>query len=256
MTFETVAAELAAQVRDSASGFLTMRRDALRAAFDIGRFTQAQATAVCEALGEAHVAVYPHPFENVSTVRLYDKMSPIGQVAAAILHPEELPETKIRHAADLFEREARGRDLRSDDAPWLRVFDLFLQIALGREPDDWEELRDDRPGPELAREIASALGFEASIAQEPTTLRIAAGVCAFRPRVRRWSAAEFDVEAGSAASGLVDRIAAANAQLGELHADLLRQAAMLLLGKRGIPRHNVELGVLGLRYRREDAERS
>jgi hypothetical protein len=55
---------------------------------------------------------------------------------------------------------------------------------------------------------------------------------------------------------LIDSLASANGRLREEHDRLLRQAARLLLRTDEIPDRPVELGLHGLRYRREDVERS
>lgn len=258
MTFDEAAMPVAARVRASGCGFLTMRREELREAFGIGKFTERQATEVCEALGRQGIFVHPHPYESGPTLRLYDQKHPVGAIAETVARPDELPETSLRRTAEVFARETAGRDLRSDDAPWLVVFELFLHLVLGREPDDWEDLRDDRHPSELARELALALGFAQSIAEAHSTLRIAAAIGAFRPRRRPWLAKELTGPDGADVTLLafVDGLAAANRRLREEHERLLRQAARLLLRADAIPDKPVELGLIGLRYRREDAERS
>jgi hypothetical protein len=237
---------------------MTIRRDELRDAFDIGRLTPAQSEAVCEALGRQGVFVFPAPVQNGHTLRLYDQRHPIAGLAEAVTKPDAIPETALRRAAEVFAREHAGRELRSDDAPWLTVFDVFLQIALGREPDGWEELRDDRHPTELARELAVALGFTADVASRPSTLRLSAAVCAFRTRTKAWLASDLaapdDTEA--AVLPLIDALAAAGRRVRDDHDRLLRQAARLLLRSDEIPSRPVELGMLGLRYRRESAERT
>jgi hypothetical protein len=128
---------------------------------------------------------------------------------------------------------------------------------LGGEPQGWEDLRDDRPPSELARDIAGALGFVPDLASRQSTIRLAAAIRAFRPRARPWLAADLAGIGGgeAAALPLVDALAAANRRLRDEHDQLVRQAARLLLGADEIPTKAVELGLLGLRYRREN-ERS
>lgn len=258
MSFDEAATALATRVRSTGKGFLTMRRDELRDAFDIGRLTPGQSEAICESLGRQGVYVFPNPVQNGHTLRLYDQRHPIAGLAEAVSQPDAIPETALRHAAEVFAREHAGRELRSDDAPWLTVFDVFLQIALGREPQGWEELRDDRHPTELARELAVALGFAADVASRSSTLRLAAAVCAFRTRTRGWLASELagPDDAEAAVLPLTDALAAAGRRLHDDHDRLLRQAARLLLRSDEIPVQQVELGLLGLRYRRETAERN
>ncbi len=257
MGFDEAAGAIAARVRSTGRGYLTMRRDELRDVFEIGRFTAGQSEAVCEALKRHGVFTYPHPFESGPTLRLYDQAHPVAGVAEAVVRPDVIPETELRRAAEVFARERAGRDLRSDDAPWLAAFDLFLQVVLGRDPDGWEELRDDRHPSELARELGAALGLAHGIADQPSTLRIAAAVCAFRSRRRHWPVADLLGSTGdhAAVSALIDSLGAANRRLHEEHDRLLRQAARLLGGTDVIPERAVELGVLQLRYRREELER-
>ncbi len=189
MSFESAAVAVAERVRTNKRGFLTMRREELRDAFGIGRFTEAQSDGVCEALARQHVLVHPHPRSGEPSLRLYDRKHSLGRVAESILIPGEMPETPLRDAAKLFAREHAGRDLRSDDVVWISAFDVLLQVVLGRPPEGWEDLNDDRHPSQLAREIGHALGLPAGVTDQTSTLRIAAAVCALRPRGRRWTVA-------------------------------------------------------------------
>lgn len=258
MSFDDSAATLATRLRATGQGFLTIRRDELRDHFGIGRLTEGQSQAITVALRKQEVIAIPHPFSSGPTLRLYDGQHPIGDMVQAIVWPDEIPETPLRRASDAFSRQNAGRDLRSDDVPWPMAFDLFLQVALGRELDDWEELRDDRHPTELARAFAQALGFPPELADEPSTLRIAAAACAIRPRRRNWVAAEFvpEGEPASSAQGLLDALGTALRRQKDEHERVLQQAARLLLGSTEIPHHPVELGLLGLRYRRENSART
>lgn len=256
--FDVEAAAVAARLRATGRGFLTMRKDELREAFGVGRFTEGQSNAVCEALDRYGVTVFPPPFYSGMTLRLYQAEHPIRDVADAVLNPDNVPETALRRAADVFARERSGRDLRSDDAPWLRIFDLFLQLVVGRQPEGWEDLRDDRHPSQVARELAEALGFDRQVPDDESTVRLAAAVCAFRPRRRRWEPAAL-VPAGwdgAAALPLVAQLETTNRALHERHEQLLREAAQLLLHAKQVPDRPVEVGLLGLRYCREDDERS
>jgi hypothetical protein len=257
MTFDEAATGLATKVRATGHGYLTMRRDEVRDAFEIGRLTEGQANAICEALGRHGVYVFPHPFSSGLSLRLYQQDHPVARIAEAVTRPDMIPETALRQAADVFAREKAGRDLRSDDAPWLPVFDMFLQLVLGREPEGWEEMRDDRPRPELAAEVGTALGLSAGTSSAPSTLHVAAAVCAFRPRSRRWLAPELAGPSDNSAAvlPLLDSLHAVNRHLQQEHDRLLRQAARLFLQSEDIPTTAVELGCMGLRYRREDSER-
>jgi hypothetical protein len=258
MSFDDAAVTLAARLRATGQGFLTMRRDELRDAFGIGRLTEGQSQSVVEALNRQGVVSIPHPFASGPTLRLYDEQHPIGDIAWAIVRPDSIPDSPLRRAADAFTRQNAGRDLRSDDVPWPLAFDVFLQVVLGRDLDDWEELRDDRHPSELARTLATALGFQPGLADQPSTLRIAAATCSIRPRRRSWVASEFVLEGDptAAAQPLLEALATAHRRQKDEHERVLQQAARLLLGSGEIPNHPVELGLLGLRYRRESAERT
>jgi hypothetical protein len=255
MGFDESAAQMANQVRSRGRGFLTMRREELREQFGVGRWTPGQAAAACEALARQGIYVYPNPNEASGSVRLYDQKHPLGRIAEAVARPTEIPDSALNEAAQIFERERAGRDLRSDDLPWIQAFDLLLQVAIGREPEDWEDLRDDRPGAELARTLGEALGLRATVLGSPSFTHIASAVTAIRPRGRRWLAADLahPDDGDAVAFPLLDAISATNRRLADEHTRLLELAARWALGKEQIPSNNVELGVLHLRYRRENA---
>jgi hypothetical protein len=82
----------------------------------------------------------------------------------------------------------------------------------------------------------------AEIANSPETVRMAGAVCACRPRTPRWEGAP---EALGTALGDAAR------DHKVIFDGVLREAAKHLLGDVEIPSRNVELGRLGLRYRRE-----
>lgn len=235
-----------------------MRREDLRAEFNIGRFSEAQANAVIEALRQHEIFVHPHPSTGTSNVRLYDWHHPVGKMAHAVIHSDDVPDTPLTMAAHLFARERAGRDLRSDDAPWIDVFDIFMQLVIGREPEGWEELRDSRHPSELARELARALELPEGVVDQPSTFRIAAAVCAFRPKRHRRLAAEFASTSvpEPALDRLVEDLDRARRRMKDEYEHLLRCTARLLLGTEELPLRSVEVGVLGLRYRREDGEGS
>ena len=257
MSFSESASTVAARVRATGRGFISMRRDELRDAFDIGRFTDGQAEAVRESLAREGILVYPHPFVSGPTLRLYDKQHPLAAVAEAVLSPDSIPETPLRTAAAVFERERAGRDLRSDDAPWLVIFELFLVVAAGREPERWEDTRDDRHPSELARELGLALGLPAGAAERASTLRIAAAVCAYRPRRKTWSTEDLATPGAppDAARALASALETANERLSSEHDLLVTHAAKLISGWAELPTKHVEVGLLGVRYRREEEGR-
>jgi hypothetical protein len=256
MSFENAAGALAERVRATKRGFLTLRREELREAFGIGRFTEQQSDSIVAAIVQLGLLVYPHPFVPSPTVRLYDRKHSVGQIAESVLVPGEMPDTPLRNAAQAFAREHAGRDLRSDDVVWISAFDLLLQVVLGRPPEGWEDLNDDRHPSQLARELGHALGLAAGVTDLTSTLRIAAAVCALRPRRRRWTVGELASPTAPAAAtvAFLGHVRAAHLALQTEHEHLLREAALLLLGGETVPEVPVELGLLGLRFRREEAD--
>lgn len=251
--FDEAAGIVAQRVKLTRLGFTSMRREDFRAAFQVGRLTEGQSAGICDALARRGIIVFPHPFDGSPMLRLYDQSHPLGSVAEAVIRPDAMPETALRRAAEVFERESAGRDLRSDDAPWLAVFDLFLQTALAREPTAWEDLRDDRHPVELARDLALALGIAADCASRASTLQLAAAVGAFRPRASLPLARQVtgSAEDPATAAPLLDALGGANRRLEAEYDRILKEAASLLLGRPDVPTTVVELGRLGLRYRRE-----
>ena len=93
-------------------------------------------------------------------------------------------------------------------------------------------------GTRLRRPSAFAQG----ISDAKETRRIAGAVCACRPHRLQWE--------GSPPS-LGEALAEAAREQKEIFDRVLREAAMHLLGGTELPSRNVELGRLGLRYRRE-----
>lgn len=226
---------------DEHGGFLTMQRDALRERFEIGRLTPGIAQDLLATLEEHGLIVFPHPCEQ-QTFRIYNLDSHVGRVARAVGYPHDVPEAALVDAAELHKRAEDGRDRRSDDAPWLLAFDMFLQIVIGRPPEGWEDLDDNREPYQLVTDLARSLELPADIVHSPETVRMAGAVCACRPRASRWDGAP----------------PALGAALGDAARDhkvifdgVLREAAKHLLRDAEIPSRNVELGRLGLRYRRE-----
>ena len=55
---------------------------------------------------------------------------------------------------------------------WIQAFDLLpCKWPSDASLEDWEDLRDDRPGAELARTLGEALGLRATILSSPSCLR-------------------------------------------------------------------------------------
>ncbi len=231
-------------------GFLTIQRDALRERFNIGRLTQGISNDLVDKLSEHRMVVIPHPYSaqgntpsaQGNTLRVYDLDSEIGKIARAVAEPQTVSEKALLDTLELHTRANAGKDRRSDDVPWLTALDVFLQLFIGRPPEGWEDLDDQREPHQLVAALAEGLGLPAEIVNARATAAIAGAVCAYRPRRFRLEAASPDLnsaleEAGRRQQEIFDR--------------LLREAAKHLLGRSEIPSHNVELGRLGLRYRRE-----
>jgi hypothetical protein len=224
-------------------GFLTLLKDSLRERFDIGRLTERIAEDLRDTLAENGMDVVPHPYYFRGTlVRVYDTEGDVGRIALAVAYPQDVPETKLVDVVRLYARENAGKDRRSDDVPWLLALDIFLQLVIGRPPDGWEDLDDDREPFELCYALAESLGLPAETVDDKEMRLIAGAVCACRPHRERWDGAPESI--GTA-------LAEALRKQKESFNIVLREAAKYLLRGGDVPLHKVELGRLGLRYRRE-----
>jgi len=239
--WEEAADALRQRVRDH-GGFLTMRRDALRDQFGIGRLSENLAAELRSTLSEFGLEIYPPLDWGCSSTRIYHLESEIGRLAQAILNPEGVPESALVEAVNLYERANAGKDRRSDDVPWLSALDVYLQLVIGRPPEGWEDLEDGRELYRLVKELADTLGIPADVANAQETVRLAGAVCAYRPRGWRWEGAPASLSAA---------LTEAAHKQKESFDRVLREAAKHLLGGSEIPQRDVELGRIGLRYRRE-----
>lgn len=252
--FDAVARRIASQVKAGGQGFITMRRDELRAAFDIGRMTDGLSDQVIDALWEHDLIVHPSPAERGHALRIYDHGHPVGKAAYAVVEPDETTDAPLRRIAELHARASAGAELRSDDVSWLEAFDMLLQLVVGREPEGWEELRDDRHGSMLAREVGEAMDLDNTTVTASWFIKLAAAVCAGRPRRRSYTTEEVvGSPAGvPAAHELTAELSARDQMMRESYDRALRAAARSVLGSDQIPTRRVELGVLGLRRRIEE----
>jgi hypothetical protein len=223
-------------------GFLTMQKDKFKKQFDIGHLTEGIAQDLLAMLDNHGMIVLPHPYYLQGTLlRVYDVASEIGKIARAITYPQEVPETALVDAVCLYERAAAGKRQRSVCVPWLSAFDVFLQLVIGRPPDDWEVLDDDLESYQLVAALAASLKLRNDIGKAET-VRIAGAVWACRPRVRQWEGAQ---------QALAAILAEAARKQKFIFDGMLRDAAKHLLGGAEIPSCDVDLGKLGLRYRCE-----
>jgi hypothetical protein len=224
-------------------GFLTMQRAALGERFGIDRLAIRNSEALVATLDDHGMIVLPHPYDPPGTLlRVYDVESEIGKIALAIANPQDVPETALVDVVSLHERATAGKRRQSVSVPWLLALDVFLQVVIGRPPEDWEELEDSREPYQLVAALAASLELPANIVHATETIRMAGAVCACRPRVRRWEGtppalAAILVEAARKQKYIFD--------------GMLRDAAKHLLGGAEIPSRDVDLGRLGLRYRSE-----
>jgi hypothetical protein len=253
MTPEEAASDVARQIRAGGLGFLTMTKEELRTRFHIGRLTANLSNEVVEALGAVDLVCVPHPFEAGQNVRVYDRRHDLGAMASAVASPDSSTDYPLRKMAETIAREKAGRDLRSDDVPWLEALGMLLQLVLGREPDGWEDLRNDRHSLGLARELAASLNIDPNVVEHPALTRLASATCTFRPAGRRYRAEELALDSDGAvyASTVVQAIEANEKKMFEQRNALLRAAAKLVLRGAEPPNEQVEVGVLGLRRRRE-----
>lgn len=224
-------------------GFLTMQRDTLRERFGIGKFAKNNTQDLVETLLEHEMIVFPHPYVvQEASLRIYDIESEIGKIALAVAYPQDVPETALIDIVKLHERATAGRSRRSVCIPWLSALDVFLQLIIGRLAEGWEDLEDDREPYQLVEALAASLGLPANILQAKETIRMAGAVWACRPRVPRWDGAP---------PALAPILAEAARKQKYIFDGMLRDAAKFLLGVAEIPSCEVDLGRLGLRYRRE-----
>ena len=237
-----VAAALKHEVSDH-DGFLTIQRDTLRQRFGIGRLTQGISDNLMATLDQHDMFIIPHPYyADGNTLRVYDMESEIGKIAWAVVAPDRASERPLVDAVNLCNRANAGKDRRSDDVPWLTALDVFLQLVIGRPPEGWEDLHDDRHPFELVAGLAVSLGLSEEVAASRETAAIAGAVCACRPHRLRWDGSP---------PGLGSVLAEAAREQKQIFDRILREAALHLLSGRQIPSDNIELGRLGLRYRRE-----
>jgi hypothetical protein len=242
MDWNEAAANLKRRLREGGRGFLTIQKDTLRAAFEIGALKERNANELAIKLREHRMCIFPHPYVGGSTFRIYDLDREIGQIAMAVSEPDDIPETALADVGRLYDRERAAKDMRSDDVPWPQALDVFFQVLIGRPPEGWEDLRDDRHPQELAADLATSLELPAGLTDASETIRLAGAVCAQRPRGPRWD---------GPSSALSEAFVEADRKQKELFDRVLREAAKHLLGKDDVPTGPVELGRLGLRFRRE-----
>lgn len=224
-------------------GFLTLQKDSLRERFGIGRLKEKITSDLLNTLDRHGLIVYPHPYYMPATsLRVYDVESELGKIVLAVAEPQDVPETALLDVARLYSRVNAGKDRRSDKVPWLLAFDVFLQLVIRKPPEGWEDLDDDREPYQLVADLAANLELPADVVDAKETIRIAGAVCACRPRDTWWE-------------GAPPALASAFAEAARRHKDVfeavLREAGKHLLAGAEVPSRDVELGRLGLRYRRE-----
>ena len=223
-------------------GFLTIERDTLRERFGIGRLAEKITQDLLDTLDTHKLCVFPHPYSMQGTwLRVYDVESEIGKIALAVADPQGVTERALRDVVDLHERANDGKKKRSVVVPWLSALDVFLQLIIGRPPEGWEDLDDEREPYQLVEALAASLELPADIVHADTKC-VAGAVWACRPRVPRWDGAP---------SALAAILAEAARKQKYIFDGMLRDAAKHLLGGEEIPSRDVDLGRLGLRYRRE-----
>jgi hypothetical protein len=229
---------------DEHGGFLTLQRDTLRERFGIGRLAEKITEDLVDTLLKYELIVFPHPYYMQGTsFRVYDVESEIGKIALAICDPQSVSERALVDAVNLHERATAGKHRRSVCVPWLSALDVFLQLVIRRPPEGWEDLDDVREPYELVEALAASLELPADTVHATATISMAGAVCACRPRGPRWEGAP---------SALGATLAEAARQQKDIFDAVLRVAAKHILGAAmEVPSHNVELGRLGLRYRRE-----
>lgn len=227
---------------DEHGGFLTIQKEALRKRFGISSLKVNNSEELRRTLEEYDMIVIPHPHEARTSLRVYDVESEIGKIARAVVEPQGVSERALVNAVNLHERATAGKGRRSVCVPWLSALDVFLQLVIGRPPEGWEDLEDDREPYQLRDALAASLDLPADVADAKETVCIAGAVCACRPHRLLWEGAP---------PGLGVVLAGAARKQKDIFDGVLREAAKYLLGGAKIPSCDVELGRLGLRYRRE-----
>lgn len=250
---EDAAREIAIRVGKSERGFVTMAREELRDAFEIQKLTENQSEIVTQALSALGLFAFPHPYFAKRSLRIYDTKHRLGAIALAITAVDDTVDTPLRRAADTFAREENGKDLRSDDVPWIDAFWILLQLVTGRQPGGWTDLKDDRHSSMLARELAESLGLSDGVTDSASMLRIATAVCSVRLRSVAWSAADFidDPTDATDGTGLAQALTKRDRVAREEHANVLVAAARLIRSHADIPTTRIELGRLGM-WRQRD----
>lgn len=227
---------------DDHGGFLTMQRDKLRERFGLGKLAKNNTEDLLAMLDEYGMIVLPHPYYVQGTaLRIYDVESEIGKIALAVWNPQDVPETALVDAVNLHERAIAGKLRRSICVPWLSAFEVFLPLVLGIPPEGWEVLDDDRESYQLVADLAATLELRDDI-DDAETVRIAGAVWACRPRVRQWEGASQELAA------ILKEAARKQKYIFD---GMIRDVAKHLLRGAEIPSREVDLGKLGLRYRRE-----
>ncbi len=228
---------------DEHGGFLTLQRDNLRERFGIGGLGKIKTEELVDTLRKYRMKVIPHPYNMQGTsLRVYDVESEIGMIALAVVEPQTVSERALVDAAYLHERASAGKRRRSVFVPWLSALDVFLQLVIGRSPEGWEDLEDGREPYQLVEALAKSLELTADTVHATETIRLAGAVCACRPRWRLWEGVP---------PTLVATLSEAARKQKDIFDMVLLEAAEHLVGGAGIPSCEVDLGRLGLRYRRE-----
>jgi hypothetical protein len=224
-------------------GFLTLQKDTLKKRFGIGGLGKRITEDLVDTLDKHGMIVFPHPHSRPGTsLRVYDVDSEIGKIARAVVEPQGVSGRALVDAVNLHERATAGKRRRSVCVPWLSALDVFLQLVIGRPPEGWEDLEDGREPYQLVEALAASLELPADIVHATATIRMAGAVCACRPRGPRWE---------SAPPALGATLAEAARKQKDIFDGVLREAAKHILGGAEIPLRDVDLGRLGLRYRRE-----
>jgi hypothetical protein len=251
--FSTAAAELADSVRANGEGFMTMSKEEFRNHFDIAKLTYNQADEIQAALENIEVIALPHPYNIASTVRIFDLRHQLGAIALAIVDPENLTAGPLREAARVLSLRQAALEMRSEDVPWVESLGVLLELILGREPEGWEDVRNDRHSIGLAEDLARAMGIDPELLDRRWMLRLASSACPFRTHTIAFRAADIE-EAGDQYEHVAEfeeAVRLFQAQIHEARAQLLEAAARMLLRGAQPPATRVELGLLGLRLRRE-----
>ena len=196
-----------------------------------------------DTLRKHEMIVFPHPYNVQGTsLRVYDVESEIGKIARAVVEPQDVPETALVDAVNLH----AARPLASSGDP-------SVCHGYRRSTCSFNSSSGDRPrAGRISRTVVSLTSLSRPWPRASNCLLISF----MRRRLSAWPApCALAARAGYGGKARrrhsAPRLAEAARKQKDIFDRVLREAAEHLLGGAEIPSCDVDLGGLGLRYRRE-----